>query len=118
MRARRFPENPIITQDMDAALGDSINGPSLIRVPDWLPNPLGRYYLYFAHHQGKNIRLAYADDLAGPWTLHLPGSLQMTDTPYQHHIASPDVSLIIACASVPDGPKYGGICPFYKSPSD
>ncbi|NET62179.1 MAG: hypothetical protein F6K47_40550, partial [Symploca sp. SIO2E6] len=33
--------------------GSNINGPSLIRVPEWIENPLGRYYLYFAHHQGK-----------------------------------------------------------------
>lgn len=91
LHAVRLPANPIITQEMDPSLGDSINGPSLIRVPDWLPKPLGRYYLYFAHHQGTNIRLAYADAVEGPWRLHLPGSLQLADTPYGHHIASPDV---------------------------
>lgn len=25
--------------------GENINGPSLIRVPAWVKNPLGRYYL-------------------------------------------------------------------------
>ncbi|MEM6802972.1 MAG: hypothetical protein AAF696_16300 [Bacteroidota bacterium] len=48
----------------------NINGPSLIRVPDWLPNPLGKYYVYFAHHKGPYIRLAYADCLRGPWKLY------------------------------------------------
>jgi len=91
MRVRRFEHNPIITQDMHGSLGDNINGPSLIRVPAWLPNPLGRYYLYFAHHQGKFIRLAYADDLRGSWRLHVPGTLRLEQTPCGGHIASPDV---------------------------
>jgi hypothetical protein len=87
----RFDQNPIITPNMDARMGDNINGPSLIRVPDWLENPLGRYYLYFAHHQGKYIRLAYADRLEGPWTTHGPGTLQLEETPFLRHVASPDV---------------------------
>jgi hypothetical protein len=45
--------------------GASLNGPSLIRMPAWVENPLGRYYLYFAHHAGKYIRMAYADRLEG-----------------------------------------------------
>ncbi len=38
---------------------------------------MGRYYLYFADHKGSYIRLAYADDLLGPWTVYPPGSLQI-----------------------------------------
>lgn len=95
--ATRLPQNPIITPDTpgyDAdGLGTNINGPSLIRVPDWLPGALGKYYLYFAHHQGKSIRLAYANDVAGPWTVHTPGTLQLEQTPFTHHLASPDVHL-------------------------
>ena len=60
----RLQTNPIIRPEMlPNHDGDNINGPSLIRVPSWLPNPLGAYYLYFAHHGGKYIRLAYADRL-------------------------------------------------------
>ena len=55
--------------------GANIEGPSLIRAPDWLPGRLGRYYLYFADHKGDYIRLAYANRLKGPWTVHAPGSL-------------------------------------------
>ncbi|NLD71153.1 MAG: hypothetical protein GX649_00390 [Chloroflexi bacterium] len=91
MRVERFPQNPIIRPHMDPRMGDNINGPSLIRVPDWLPNPLGRYYLYFAHHQGQYIRLAYADGLAGPWTTHEPGTLRLEESIFRGHIASPDV---------------------------
>ena len=91
MQIRRFAENPIIRPGMDERMGLNINGPSLIRAPDWLPNPLGRYYLYFAAHSGRYIRLAYADRLEGPWTVHPPGALQIEETPFTHHIASPDV---------------------------
>ncbi len=69
----------------------NINGPSLIRAPAWVERPLGRYYLCFAHHQGSFIRLAYADAIEGPWKVHAPGSLQLPQTPFSHHIASPDV---------------------------
>ena len=58
-------------------LKGNINGPSLIRVPEWINNPLGRYYLYFAHHEGDFIRLAFADDLEGPWQIHEPGTLSL-----------------------------------------
>ena len=62
----RFETNPIIRPGMpglEGADGANINGPSLIRVPAWADKPLGKYYLYFAHHGGKYIRLAYATAL-------------------------------------------------------
>jgi hypothetical protein len=72
--------------------GANINGPSLIATPDWLPNRLGRFYLYFAHHHGEYIRLAYADTLDGPWRIHGPGTLRLADAVGCYgHIASPDV---------------------------
>jgi hypothetical protein len=55
----------------------NINGPSLIRVPPWVSGPLGKYYLYFAHHKGAYIRLAYSDHLTGPWKIYGPGTLQL-----------------------------------------
>ncbi len=89
----RFPENPVIHPGLDASILENLNGPSLIRVPDWLPNPLGRYYFYFAHHGGSFIRLAYADDLHGPWNIHAPGTLQLDQTRCHDHIASPDLHI-------------------------
>ena len=71
--ALRFSENRLIHADMDPRIGANLNGPSLIRVPDWVRDRLGRYYLYFAHHQGTFIRMAYADDVRGPWTVYGPG---------------------------------------------
>ena len=58
LRAERLVDEPIIQPDMDSRMGSNIAGPSLIRVPSWVQNPLGRYYLYFADHQGTYIRLA------------------------------------------------------------
>jgi hypothetical protein len=93
MVAVRAAANPIIRPEMlPGTDGENINGPSLIRVPAWLKNPLGRYYLYFAHHQGKYIRLAYADNPAGPYTVYEPGTLRLEQVPTcEGHVASPDV---------------------------
>ena len=89
----RLQNNPIIRPDMlPGNAAGNINGPSLIRGPAWLPEPLGNYYLYFAHHHGKLIRLAYADRLQGPWKVHQPGTLHLRQAlNCKHHIASPDV---------------------------
>ena len=46
-------------------------------MPDWIEGRLGTYYLYFADHKGSYIRLAYADRLTGPWSIHPPGALQL-----------------------------------------
>ncbi len=80
IRVERLLDAPIISPSTDPSIGENIQGPSLIRVPDWVENPLGRYYLYFADHKGSYIRLAYADDLLGPWSVHEPGSLQIENS--------------------------------------
>lgn len=80
VRVERLLDRPIITPDLHPSIGRNIQGPSLIRVPGWVKDPLGRYYLYFADHKGSYIRLAYADDLRGPWKIHPPGSLQIADS--------------------------------------
>ena len=72
----------------------NIDGPSIIRVPDWLKNPLGRYYLYFADHKGIYIDLAYADNIQGPYKIAhgiKPLSLHQAAHGCSSHIASPDV---------------------------
>jgi hypothetical protein len=86
----RLPGNPIITPESDPSIGTNINGPSLIRVPAWVEKPLGKYYLYFADHNGKYLRLAYADRLEGPWRIHRPGTLQLAGSHFTDHIASPE----------------------------
>ena len=75
--AVRISDRPVIFQALDSLLiSDSIrygytniNGPSLLKVPDWIADPLGKYYLYFAHHKGEQIRMAYSDTITGPYKL-------------------------------------------------
>jgi hypothetical protein len=82
----RLAGNPILRPHMDSRMGGNVQGPSLIRVPEWIEKPLGRYYLYFADHKGAYIRLAYADRLEGPWRTHQPGSLQLAES---HFLTEP-----------------------------
>ena len=100
IRVERLLDRPIISPSTHPSIGENIQGPSLIRAPNWahapaegkpeeralgrpaprpshVSKPLGAYYLYFADHKGRYIRLAYADALTGPWTVHAPGSLQL-----------------------------------------
>lgn len=93
VRAERLAVNPVITPDMSDVIGNNINGPSLIEVPSWIDKPLGKYYLYFAHHNGESIRLAYADSPEGPWKIYEPGTLKLSQTICSGHIASPDVHI-------------------------
>jgi hypothetical protein len=76
VRIQRLLDGPIISADLHSSIGLNIQGPSMIRALDWIEGRLGDYYLYFADHTDRYIRLAYADDLLGPWRIHPPGSLQ------------------------------------------
>ena len=86
MRVRRLVDRPIISPESHPSIGGNIQGPSLIRMPDWIAGRLGDYYLYFADHKGSYIRLAYADRLDGPWTIHAPGSLRLDQS---HFLTAP-----------------------------
>lgn len=103
--AVRLASNPLVTVSSSPSLGGNVNGPTVIRVPDWVERPLGRYYMYFANHTGTFIRLAYADSIEGPWKVHEPGVLDVKDTAffrpqpdppetlanYYTHVASPEL---------------------------
>jgi hypothetical protein len=93
MKVQRFSTNPLLYANHSPSIGANLNGPSVIKVPGWVKNPLGKYYLYFAHHQGLYIRLAYADTIEGPWTVYEPGTLHLEQTACVKHIASPDVHI-------------------------
>ncbi len=97
---------PLITWGMfsNPSDGGNINGPSVIRIPDFAtkPAPEAVYFMYFAHHKGSYIRLAWASSLEGPWKLYNDGKgvlalgndgeLQVgPDWKARDHIASPDV---------------------------
>lgn len=103
--AERIPQNPLVTVRSSPSLGDNVNGPTVIRVPDWVERPLGKYYMYFANHMGEFIRLAYADSPTGPWKIYEPGVLHVRDTQFNRpgpdpegaledfytHVASPEI---------------------------
>lgn len=94
----RLLDEPIIGPELHPSLGVNIQGPSLIRTPEWLPNRLGEYYLYFADHKGMYIRLAYADELTGPWQVHAPGSLQIEEsyfTPVRPEIPQAELDALV-----------------------
>jgi hypothetical protein len=93
MDARRVGNGPVVSPESHESLGANINGPSLVRAPDWVDDPLGEFYLYFADHGGEYVRLAYADDPAGPYTVHPPGALHLDEAGpgFDDHVASPDV---------------------------
>jgi hypothetical protein len=77
VRVERLLDAPIISSDLHPSIGPNIQGPSMIKAPEWIEGRLGDYYLYFADHKGRYIRLAYADNLLGPWKIYPPGSLQL-----------------------------------------
>lgn len=113
--------NPVVTREhfqeagAPAREGANINGPSVIRVPSWIPVQEraaadANYYMYFAHHKGEYIRMAHAPTPLGPWRLfnvgegsgQYPGrgvlDLKAGDSAeidtgafrVRHHVASPD----------------------------
>lgn len=105
---------PIIEPSMfsNSDDGENINGPSLIRIPDWIPtnrraNSSAQYYLYFGHHSGDYIRMAWAANIEGPYTLYdnfrNPGDRGVLDNAgediflgnntviEENHLSSPDV---------------------------
>ena len=90
----RSLHRPIITSGQ-VGLGQNICGPSMIYVPDWLPSRLGNFYLYFAHHRGEYIRLAFSDRIEGPWKIYEPGTISINDSEaISDHVGSPDVHVI------------------------
>lgn len=109
MRARRL--GLIIRPHMDGRMGGNVQGPSMIRVPDWVPDSmptgesgrLGRYYLYFADHKGGYIRLAVADAPEGPWRMHEAGALDLADSLFPTEPPAPD--------DAPRGEPLAGVAP-------
>lgn len=101
-RVARFATNPLITVTSSPTLGANVNGPTVIRVPDWVEKPLGRYYMYFANHRGDYIRLAYASAVTGPWTVYEPGVWHVRDSALNR--------------PQPDSARFGGFNTHFASP--
>jgi len=83
-QVERLCGGPIVTAEHFRAVGApesegaNLNGPTMVRLPGWLEpsrraDPAARYYLYFAHHKGDYIRLAWAAEPCGPWRLFRTG---------------------------------------------
>lgn len=82
----------IIAPPLQPGAGENINGPCCIAVPEWCANRLGRFYLYFSSHADSNIKMAYAEKIIGPWTLHEGGVLDLSCFADAYdHVASPDI---------------------------
>lgn len=76
----RLEGQPSITQVAREHGYFNVCCPSVIEVPDWIQNRLGRYYLYFSHHKGSYIRMAYSDSPLGPWSLYEQGVFSLGDS--------------------------------------
>ncbi len=107
----RYLDRPLLHIGSHPSIGRNINGPCVIRTPDWVPDALGRFYMYFAHHTGTHIRLAIADNVRGPWRVADTPPLRLSDSKFAQnpvtyrtaagrlvtepaHIASPDVHIL------------------------
>jgi hypothetical protein len=100
----RLNENePIIYRSM-LSNEWTINGPSMIRAPDWVPeaekaDARANYYVYFSGHTDPYIKLAWSEKIEGPYSIynagegvfHLKNCLQPEKLNISHHVASPDV---------------------------
>ena len=112
---KKYTNGLIIHPELSAEIGNNIQGPSLIKTPKWLPNSLGKYYLYFADHKGDHIKMAYSDYLLGPWKIHKGGTLQLnqsgflTEEPQMPSDFNPEnssVGLLEGFNPHPDQSKY------------
>lgn len=82
----------IITPDIHPIVGNNINGPCCIKVPEWCQNRRGNFYLYFSDHMGDCIKLAYADEILGPWRVSNEAALNLSGfSDAYDHMASPEI---------------------------
>ena len=111
VKVDRWDNGLIIPPNLTEEIGSNVQGPSLIKVPEWVEKKLGNYYLYFADHKGDHIRLAFADDLRGPWKIKPGGALSLKDSHFltsvpktpkdfnieelEEHISHPDLAPFI-----------------------
>lgn len=54
--------------DLEFVPTDELERSSIIEMEGRIPEPLGRYYLYYSPHKHAGIGLAYSDSIEGPWT--------------------------------------------------
>jgi len=73
-------------------VSDNINGPVCLKTPDFIKNPVGKYLLYFAHHGGEFIRIAYSEEIFSGWKFlcHKINTVGEGKN-FHDHVASPDI---------------------------
>jgi hypothetical protein len=98
----RLTDTPLVAAGMfaPAALAGlepdalaNINGPSVLRMPDWAAGKQAAFHMYFGHHKGKSLRLAYADRLEGPWAMHPDPIIPLADSLFEPEDPAPDPTL-------------------------
>ena len=98
----RLTDTPLVAAGMfaPAALAGlesdalaNINGPSVLRMPDWAAGKQAAFHMYFGHHKGKSLRLAYADRLQGPWAMHPDPVIPLADSLFEPEDPAPDPAL-------------------------
>lgn len=92
---KQFIENKtliISKMNLPKVMSDNINGPSCLRTPNFIKNPVGKYLLYFAHHTGEFIRIAYSEDIFTGWKIldHKINNVS-EEKEFHDHVASPDI---------------------------
>ena len=74
-------------KDLTFAPTGELERSSIIKTEGHIPNPLGKYYLYYSPHKHAGIGLAYSDSIEGPWT-------EYAGNPLVEATAIPDVRWI------------------------
>lgn len=72
MQVKRLLDQPIITPELDESIGVNNQGPSVIRVPDWVENSLGNYYRTYpetVQAEVSGVLGTPADFTVGPFAL-------------------------------------------------
>ena len=98
----RLTDGPLVAADMFPASATAglepealanVNGPSVLRMPDWAAGKQAPLHMYFAHHKGKSIRLAYADRMQGPWAIYPGPIMPLADSLFEPEDPVPDPAL-------------------------
>lgn len=62
-------------------------------MPDWAAGKQAAFHMYFGHHKGKSLRLAYADRLEGPWAMNPNPVIPLANSLFEPEDPAPDPTL-------------------------
>jgi hypothetical protein len=70
----------------------NICNPCIVKVPEWVRDPIGKYYLYYADHRGKFIKFAFSNSIFNNWKIKLNTIININSFKNAiNHIASPEI---------------------------